>query len=365
MAKQLYEPGQMVETSIVAITDDTIFLDLGLKSEGILARSELADENGNLSVQVGDKIKVYFLKNNYEELHFTTKLSGKDTNTDVLENAWKNGIPVEGHVTQEIKGGFEVMIGSSRAFCPYSQMGYKKRDEPSAYVGRHLSFIITEYKNDGKDVLVSNRQIGEKEYADSLKKLAETIKEGAIVEGTVESIEKFGAFVDVNGFRVLLPISEMARERVTNAADIVQVGQKITAKVLKADWNTERVSISLKELIADPWDSVMKTHFVGQKIEGEISRVADFGVFVNLSKGIDGLVHISELEGISASTNIKKIYQPGQKMSVVIEKIDASARRISLKPASSAEQDKTAEKYLSSQDDDGETYNPFAALLKK
>ena len=134
---------------------------------------------------------------------------------------------------------------------------------------------------------------------------------------------------------MLLPISEMARERVTNAADIVQVGQKITAKVLKADWNTERVSISLKELIADPWDSVEDNFSVGQKIEGPISRVADFGVFVNLDKGIDGLVHISELEGISASTNIKKVYQPGQKMSVVIEKIDAASKRISLKPASS------------------------------
>ena len=363
--KNTFEIGEPVELEIVAISDTTVFLDLNAKSEGVLDREELADEEGNVSVKEGDKIKVYFTSEFHGEMRFTTKIAGDKADKEMLENAYKNGIPVEGNVESEIKGGFQIKIGSTRAFCPYSQMGYKKRDEPSAYVGRHLSFIITEYKNDGKDVLVSNRQIGEKEYADSLKKLAETIKEGAIVEGTVESIEKFGAFVDVNGFRVLLPSSEMARERVTNAGDIVQVGQKITAKVLKADWNTERVSISLKELIADPWDSVMKTHFVGQKIEGEISRVADFGLFVNLSKGIDGLVHISELEGISASTNIKKIYQPGQKMSVVIEKIDASARRISLKPASSAEQDKTAEKYLSSQDDDGETYNPFAALLKK
>ena len=163
MAKKLYEPGQMVETSIVAITDDTIFLDLGLKSEGILAKSELADENGNVSVNVGDKIKVYFLKNNYEELHFTTKLAGKDTNNDVLENAWKNGIPVEGHVTQEIKGGFEVMIGSTRAFCPYSQMGFKQRKEPAEYVGKHLTFRIQEFKNEGRNIVVSNRVILEEE----------------------------------------------------------------------------------------------------------------------------------------------------------------------------------------------------------
>lgn len=360
-----FEIGEAVELEIVAISDSTIFLDLNAKSEGVLDREELADEEGNVSVKEGDKIKVYFTGDFHGEMRFTTKIAGENADKEMLENAWKNGIPVEGNVESEIKGGYQIKIGTTRAFCPYSQMGYKKREEPSAYVGRHLSFIITEYKNDGKDLLVSNRQIGEKEYADSLKKLAEILKPGEIVEGTVESIEKFGAFVEVNGFRTLLPISEMARERVTDAASIVQVGQKVTVKVLKADWNTERVSVSLKELIADPWDTVEQDFSIGQKIEGAISRVADFGVFVNLAKGIDGLVHISVLEGISANTNIKKVYQVGQKMSVVIEKIDADNRRISLKTASSVEQDNTAAKYLSSQDDDGETYNPFAAFLKK
>lgn len=360
-----FEIGEAVELEIVAISDSTIFLDLNAKSEGVLDREELADEEGNVSVKEGDKIKVYFTGDFHGEMRFTTKIAGENADKEMLENAWKNGIPVEGNVESEIKGGYQIKIGTTRAFCPYSQMGYKKREEPSAYVGRHLSFIITEYKNDGKDLLVSNRQIGEKEYADSLKKLAEILKPGEIVEGTVESIEKFGAFVEVNGFRTLLPISEMARERVTDAASIVQVGQKVTVKVLKADWNTERVSVSLKELIADPWDTVEQDFSIGQKIEGAISRVADFGVFVNLAKGIDGLVHISVLEGISANTNIKKVYQIGQKMSVVIEKIDADNRRISLKTASSVEQDNTAAKYLSSQDDDGETYNPFAAFLKK
>lgn len=360
-----FEIGEPVELEIVAISDTTIFLDLNAKAEGVLDRDELADEDGNVSVNEGDKIKVYFTGDFHGEMRFTTKIAGDKADKEMLENAWKNGIPVEGNVEAEIKGGYQIKIGGTRAFCPYSQMGFKKKEEPAAYVGRHLTFIITEYKNDGKDVLVSNRQIGEREYASQIKKLAETIKEGAVVEGTIESIEKFGAFVDVQGFRVLLPVSELSRERVTDVSSVVEVGQSVTVKVLKADWNTERVSVSLKALMADPWDSVEDNFFVGQKIEGLISRVADFGVFVNLDKGIDGLIHISELEGISANTNIKKVFQSGQKMSVVIEKIDAVNRRISLKTASSVEQDDTAAKYLSNQDDDGETYNPFAALLKK
>ena len=360
-----FENGQACELEIVAISDTTVFLDLNAKSEGVLDRDEIADENGNVSVKEGDKIKVYFLGEFHGEMRFTTKIAGENADKDMIENAWKNAIPVEGHVESEIKGGYEVKIGNTRAFCPYSQMGFKKREEPSYYVGRHLSFIITEFKNEGKNILVSNRQIGEKEYADKLVKYAEKIKEGEIVEGTVESIEKFGAFLDVDGFRVLLPVSEMDIERVSDPAAIVKEGQTLKVKVLKTDWQDERVSVSLKALMKDPWSTVEKQFPVGTKIDGTISRIMDFGVFVNLAKGIDGLVHISELEGISASTNLKKVYTIGQKMSVVVEKVDADQKRISLKTASSVEQDKTAEKYLSSQGDDGESYNPFAAFFKK
>ncbi|MCQ2591436.1 MAG: S1 RNA-binding domain-containing protein [Treponema sp.] len=361
-----FEIGEAVELEIVQISDSTIFLDLNAKSEGVLDKDELADENGNVSVKEGEKIKVFFTGESHGEMRFTTKIAGENADAEMLENAWKSGIPVDGHVEKEIKGGFEIKIGSTRAFCPYSQMGFKNREEPAAYVGRHMTFIITEYKNDGKDVLVSNRQIGEKEHANKLMKLAEEIKEGQIVEGTVESIQSFGAFIDVNGFRALLPISELALDRVTDVSSVVQEGQKLTLKVIKTDWKTERVSLSLKALIKDPWESVAEKYPVGTKLEAPISRVADFGLFVKLENGVDGLLHISELEDVKASTNLKKVYSVGQTMSVVIEKVDAEQKRISLKSASSVEQDTTAEKYLSSQkEDDGETYNPFAAFLKK
>ena len=363
--KNRFEIGESIETSIVAITDSTIFLDLSAKSEGVLDRAELADENGNVSVKEGDVIKVYFTGEVQGEMRFTTKISGGKADKSMLENAFKNGIPVEGKVEAEIKGGFEVKIGSSRAFCPYSQMGFKKKEEPAFYVGKSFSFVITEYKNDGKDILVSNRKIGEGEYAQELGKLASQISEGSIVEATVDSIEKFGAFVNIQGFRALLPISELSFERVADAGDVVEVGQQLKVQVIKADWKNERVSVSLKALMKDPWEEAFAKFPAGTKVDGEICRIADFGLFVNLDKGIDGLVHISELEDVSANTNLRKVYKIGQKMSVVVEKVDAEAKRISLVPATSKEQDETAAKYLSSQDDDGDTYNPFAALLKK
>lgn len=363
--KNRFEIGEAFETTIVAITDNTIFIDLSAKSEGVVDRAELADENGEVSVKEGDTIKVFFTGEVRGEMRFTTKIAGGKTDNTMIENAYKGGIPVEGHVEAEIKGGFEVKIGGARAFCPYSQMGYKNKAEPASYVGRNMTFIITEYKNDGKDILVSNRKIGESEYADKLGKLAQQLTEGAIVEATVESIEKFGAFVDVQGFRALLPISELSFDRVTDAGDVVEVGQELKVKVIKTDWKNERVSVSLKALMADPWEEAATKLPVGTKVTGKISKIMDFGLFINLDKGIDGLVHISELEDVSAKSNLQKLYKIGQEMSVVVEKIDAAQKRISLVPATSKEQDETTSKYLSSQDDDGETYNPFAAFLKK
>ncbi|MCR5217472.1 S1 RNA-binding domain-containing protein [Treponema sp.] len=364
--KNLYEPGQMIETKIVAITNDTIFIDLGLKSEGFLDKAELADENGNVSVKEGDSIKVYFAGASHDELHFTTKLSGQKADKSVLENAYKNGIPVEGSVSQEIKGGFEVMIGNTRAFCPYSQMGYRQRKEPAEYVGTHQTFKITEYKNEGKNIIVSNRVLLEEEAAAELNKLAETIQVGAIVKGKVKSIESYGAFIDLNGFQALLPVSEISHVRVSDVASVLKVGQEVEAKVIKTDWAHERVSLSTKELEKDPWDGIEEKFPLGTEIEGVISRVADFGVFINLAPAVDGLVHISKLD-VERNTNLKKVYKAGDKMAVVVDSVDTEEKRISLSPVVSNEEQDNANDYMKSHsnDDDGYSYNPFAALLKK
>ncbi len=358
-------PGQEISTVIAAISGDTVFLDLSAKSEGVLDANELKDKDGNLKVKEGDTIKAFFTGLKNGEMTFTTKIAGEKADNSMLENAYKNHIPVEGSVEKEIKGGFEVKIGQARAFCPYSQMGYRQKAEPSEFIGRHLSFMIMEFKEGGKNLLVSNRKIKEIEHENQLDNLSKTLQVGMKVTGTVKSLQSFGAFIDIDGFQALLPVSEVSHERISDLSSVLKVGQEITAEIIKTDWKNEKISVSMKNLEADPWDNAKQNFPVGTKIDGVISRVQDFGLFINLDKGIDGLVHISALD-VERNTNLKKIYKPGTKMSVTVESVDAENHRIALVPATSKEQDQTAEKYMNTQsDDDGETYNPFAALLKR
>lgn len=356
--------GQQIEAVIVSITPDYIFLDLGGKSEGVLERAELADENGLLSVEEGDTIKAWFLGAKNGEMRFTTRLSGQKAGPGLLENAWKSGIPVEGVVDKEIKGGYEVKIGESRAFCPYSQMGSRRAEDSAACVGTHLSFKIIEYKDSGRSITVSNRAILEAERADRMSELRKTLAEGQTVTGTVVQIQDFGAFVDIGGVQALLPVSEISRERVADINTVLERGQTVTAQILKLDWKNERFSISMKALSADPWQTAAERYTAGSRHTGTVSRIAGFGAFVTLESGIDGLVHTSELNSFSGTGGQRAGVKVGQKLAVRIIGVDQANRRISLKPATSEEEDETARKYLDT-GDDSDTYNPFAALLKK
>lgn len=369
-----FQIGEEIETTVVQISNDTVFIDLGLKSEGFVDKSEFLDKDGNITIKEGDKIKVYFVSSNRDELHFTTRLSADKAaaaGLEILENAYKSGLPVEGKVEGEIKGGFEVKLGAARAFCPYSQMGYKNRGEPSSYIGKNVSFIITEYKNEGKNIIVSNRKLLENEEAQKITSLSKELEVGKTFPATVVSLQSYGAFVDINGFQALLPISEISHERVSDVASVLSVGQKIEVKIIKAEWNDERpdrskVSVSTKELEADPWDGVAERFPAGTKISGSVARVAPFGLFINIAKGIDGLVHVSALSGVTANSNLKKMFKVGEAFDVVVDSVDEDEKRISLLPATSEKQDDDASEFLSKQKaDDGDTYNPFAALLKK
>lgn len=358
------QPGQMVETRILSISKDSIFLQLSGKSEGVLDRAELADQDGNLSVKEGDTVKVYFLASQHGEMKFTTRISGEKAGSALLESAYRNGIPVEGVVEKEIKGGYEVKIGETRAFCPFSQMGPRRAETTETYVGKHLTFKIQEYKENGRTMLVSNRAILEEEHREKIEALKSTLQEGMLLRGSIQSIHAFGAFVDIDGIQALLPISEISRTRVADIGAVLAVGQEIEATIIKIDWNSERISLSMKSLEADPWDHALENYPVGSKHAGKVVRLADFGAFVSLESGLDGLIHVSEMrsEGRYGGSGIN--VKLGQLLTVQILGVDIEARRISLKPASSIEEDETARKYL---DDsaEGDTYNPFAALLKK
>ena len=179
------------------------------------------------------------------------------------------------------------------------------------------------------------------------------------------SLQSYGAFVDIGGFQTLLPISEISQGRVENIQEVLKIGQSVTAQIIKADWEKERVSISVKNLLENPWEKSAKKYAPDSKHQGKIARVAEFGLFISLEPGIDGLLHISELKEEKANTNLRVKYKVGQSMDVAINSIDTEKQRISLRLATSDEQEEATKKYLGTQDDEGETYNPFAALLKK
>lgn len=362
--KQL-EIGQEIETDIVAITDDCIFINLNEKSEGIVNKADFCDEQGVCSVDVGGKIKVFYLGEKNGEMRFTSRISGDSANQSMLENAWKNSIPVEGIVEKEIKGGYEIKIGGTRGFCPFSQMGEKAKEGSENLIGRTLCFKITEFKENGKNLLVSNRAIIQEQRKNQIEELKNKLKVGDEVTGKVISLQSYGAFVDIGGFQALLPVSEISRGRVDNIQEALQVGQTVTAQIIKADWEKERVSISVKNLLENPWQNCTKKYIPDSKHQGKIARVAEFGLFISLEPGIDGLLHISELKEEKSNTNLRVKYKVGQTMDVAINSIDTENKRISLRLATSTEQEETTKKYLGNQDDDGDTYNPFAALLKK
>jgi len=359
-----YRPGQMVETTILSFSKDTIFLQLNGKSEGLLDLEELTDKNGGHTLKVGDTIKVFFLQAKDGELLFTTRIKGDQAGGAMIEQAFQNQIPVEGLVEKEVKGGYEVKIGDTRAFCPFSQMGQRRSENPSEFVGKHLSFMITEYKESGRNILVSNRVIHEEARKETLQDLKKTLLEGQVVKGVIQSIQDFGAFVDLGGVQALLPVSEIGRSRIEDIRKVLTVGQEIEGVLLKIDWKTEKLTLSMKSLLSDPWDQAARKYPEGSKHMGKVVRLTDFGAFVTLESGLDGLIHISELRGNTKFSNTEITLKLGQTLSVQIAGIDSANKRISLKPAPSAEEEALNSKYLDTSADN-DTYNPFAALLKK
>jgi small subunit ribosomal protein S1 len=325
------EPGQMVEAMIVKITAEWIFLDLGGKGEGYLDRKELADEAGNLTVKEGDMVRAYFQSSANNEMHFTTKIGSGPGKKAQLEDAWNNRISVEGTVAKEMKGGFEIKIGGTvRAFCPFSQMGLRREEQQADYIGRSLTFNIIEYGEDGRNIVLSRKAILEDERQTKMSALKETLKEGMKITGTVTSIQKFGAFVDIGGLEGLLPVSEIAWSRTEKVSDVLSAGQAVEVIIKKLDWEQNRFSFSLKDALPDPWDTAVDDYPVGSYHTGTVSRLAQFGAFVTLKQGLDGLIHISKLGAGRRLSHPREVLKEGQSVEVQIESVDRSQRKISL-----------------------------------
>ncbi|MBW6484994.1 MAG: 30S ribosomal protein S1 [Syntrophobacterales bacterium] len=329
-----FAPGERVDAVVVKITPEWVFIDIGGKNEGYLDIKEFLDADGNVAIKEGATVRAYFLYSKNNEKLFSTKIGKGDAGRAFLEDAAQSGMPVEGLVEKEVKGGFDVRIaGDVRAFCPFSQTGLFRVDTPADLVGQRLSFRIIEYAENGRNIIVSRRALLEEERAKNKDLLKESLREGALVNGTVVSLQKYGAFVDIGGVQALLPISEIAWGHVDDIAEKLVVGQQIEASVLKMDWENDRISLSLKSILPDPWEQAERDFPIGMTTTGTVARLTKFGAFVTLSPGVDGLVHISRIGRGKRISHPSEVLKEGQALEVRVEKIDREAKRISLVPA--------------------------------
>jgi len=338
------KPGQRVDAIIVKITPEWVFIDVGGKHEGYLDRREFLDAEGNLGVREGQNVRAYFLSSKNNERLFTTKVGAGEAGRAFLEDASHSGIPVEGTVEREVKGGFEIKVaGDVRGFCPFSQMGLFRVETPAQWVGQRLIFRIIEYGERGRNVVLSHRAILEEEREKRKEALKAELEEGMTVRGTVVSLQKFGAFVDLGGIQALIPISEIAWEHVADISERLSVGQEVEAVLMKLDWDNNRVSLSLRSSQPDPWDRVETEFPAGASFTGTVARLTKFGAFVTLIPGVDGLIHISKLGRGKRISHPSEVMAEGQGVAVKIEKVDRENKRISLGLPGDAEEEKAEE----------------------
>lgn len=328
------EAGQAIEAPVVNITREWVFIDTGRKGEGVLDRKEFTAADGTLTVTEGDRIKAYFLGSTAGEMRFTTRLGdsgGGGAGLALLEEAWRSGIPVEGVVEKEIKGGLEIKLaGGQRAFCPFSQFDVRRVAETAALLGARLAFRVTQFGEKGRNIVVSRRQLLEEEAQRQRETLREVWRPGMVVRGVVTSLKEFGAFLDVDGIEGLIPVSEIAWGRIENPGDVLNVGQTVEVVIKSLDWEKNRFSFSLRETLADPWTRAVDKYREGSFHHGTVSRLATFGAFVTLEEGIDGLLHISQLGAGRRISHPREVIHEGDRVEVKIVGVDSSARRISL-----------------------------------
>jgi small subunit ribosomal protein S1 len=328
-------PGQVVEGKIVAIGDDVAFVDVGSKGEATIALDELRDDDGALEVGVGDRVQATLVSSS-GGLTLSRKLQRGAATAQQLEDAFRSGLPVEGKVERAVKAGYEVSIARQRAFCPMSQIDLVRTTDPAVHEGRVYTFRILEYHAGGRKFVVSRRAVLEEEQKARAEQVRRTIVPGAVMAGRVVSVRPFGAFIDLGGgVQGLLHVSEMGWSRVADVGQVVQPGESITVKVLRVDDANRQIALGLKQLSDDPWSAVPQTYEAGQVRRGRVTRLAEFGAFVELEPGIEGLAHVSTFapEGQAGSVSrqdLRRMFPVGSEIEVVVQEVDAEHRRIGL-----------------------------------
>jgi len=324
-AKQL-EKGELVEGMIVAIGSEVALVDVGGKGEAVINVDELKDTEGEIEVAVGDRIQAMVVST-AGGITLSRRLAGAAASDRQFEDAFHNGLPVEGKVERAVKGGYEVRLGRNRAFCPISQIDVRGADA-AAHEGNVYQFRIIEYQEGGKNIVVSRRVLLEEEQQANAVAVREKIVPGAVLTGRVASIRDFGAFVELGaGVQGLIHVSEMSWSRVSAPSDIVKPAEEITVKVLGVDEAKQKISLGLKQLSADPWSKAGDEYQVGQRRSGRVTRVAEFGAFVELEPGIEALAHASTFAP-TVSGGWSSQVTPGMTGTFEILSIDLEQKRI-------------------------------------
>lgn len=321
--------GQTVEGTLVGFGAKVAFVDVGGKGEAEIDLAELKDADGNVEVSVGDRIQAIVVSTSGGIVLSCKGVRNAATQRE-LEDAFRAGLAVEGKVDKVVKGGYEVRIARERAFCPFSQIDLARTTDPAVHEGRTYTFRIIEYKEGGRNVVVSRRKHLEEQQQASAAEIRKSIVPGAVVAGRVVSVRDFGAFVDLGGgIQGLLHVSEMGWSRVTHPNEIVAAGDQITVKVLRVDDATGKIALGLKQLMDDPWSDVANRYEVGQVVAGRVTRVAEFGAFVELEAGIEGLAHASTF-ALGRPDEWKKSVPKGTTGAFEILSIDPAQKRIGL-----------------------------------
>ena len=324
--------GEVITSEVVRIEHSFVVVNAGLKSEAYVPIDEFKNDKGEIEVQVGDFVSVAIdaIENGYGDTILSRDKAKRLASWMSLEKALESGEFVTGTTTGKVKGGLTVLVNGIRAFLPGSLIDTRPVKDLSPYEGKTMEFKVIKLDRKRNNVVLSRRAVVEASMGEERAKLLETLTEGAIVNGVVKNITEYGAFVDLGGIDGLLHITDMAWRRVRHPSEVVQAGQEITAKILKFDTEKNRVSLGLKQMGDDPWMGVNRRYPQGTRMFGKITNIADYGAFVELEPGIEGLVHVSEMDWTNKNVAPSKIVSLGDEVEVMVLDIDEERRRISL-----------------------------------
>jgi small subunit ribosomal protein S1 len=326
------EQGQTIEGTIVAIGPEVAFVDVGGKGEATIDIDELKDADGRVGAAAGDRIQAVVISTS-GGITLSRKLARGAASRKQLEDAFHTGLPVEGRVEKAVKGGYEVRIAGQRGFCPFSQIDIVRGTDPSVHEGKVYTFRVTEFKEGGRNLVVSRRALLEEEQRATAGEIKRSIVPDAVLKGRVASVREFGAFIELGGgVQGLLHISEMGWSRVSDPSQVLKPGEEITVKVLQVDDAKEKISLGLKQLSEDPWLRVATTYEVGQVVTGRVTRVTEFGAFVEVEPGVEALAHVSTFAPTGRPQGWKALVSPGSTAPFEIVTIDPEKRRIGVAP---------------------------------